>query len=240
MAPIHNLSHALHTAAGDKAPLHLVANRASGSGEGGGLAARLQARCAELGRTLTLHAPASGVIVKDPPVAGMRFMPGEPLFRIADLSRVWLIADVFEQDLALVRVGTQAALVVSAFPDRTFPGEVTFIYPTLNAETRTARVRIELANPKGQLKPGMYGNAQITLVERKDVLTVPAASIQRDGDETYCWCIEDGKACRKSVVLGVRVDDDVEVISGLSEDEPVVRSPANGLKAGQALTAAAS
>ena len=132
-------------------------------------------------RTLTIVAPAAGVIIKDPPVAGMRFMPGEALFRIADLSRVWMIGDVFEQDLALVRIGSRGTLAVSAYPDRTFPGELTFIYPTLNAETRTARVRFELANPQGQLKPGMYGTVQIDAGAKREVLAVPDSAVIDSG-----------------------------------------------------------
>jgi Cu(I)/Ag(I) efflux system membrane fusion protein len=174
-------------------------------------------------RTLTLIAPASGVIVKDPPVAGMRFMPGEPLFRIADLSRVWLIGDVFEQDLALVRVGTKATLAVAAYPDRTFPGEVTFVYPTLNAETRTARVRIELANPQGQLKPGMYGTVQIDAGPKREVLTVPDSAVIDSGTrQVLLVSLGEGRFEPRDVKVGARGGGFVEVLSGVKEGESVV------------------
>jgi Cu(I)/Ag(I) efflux system membrane fusion protein len=174
-------------------------------------------------RTLTLTAPASGVVVKDPPVAGMRFMPGEPLFRIADLSRVWLIGDVFEQDLALVRVGTKATLAVSAFPDRTFPGEVTFIYPTLNAETRTARVRIELANPQGQLRPGMYGTVLIDAGPKREVLTVPDSAVIDSGTrQVVLVALGEGRFEPRDVKLGSRGDGFIEVLSGVKDGESVV------------------
>jgi Cu(I)/Ag(I) efflux system membrane fusion protein len=174
-------------------------------------------------RTLTLMAPASGVIVKDPPVAGMRFMPGEPLFRIADLSRVWLIGDVFEQDLALVRAGTRATLSVGAYPDRTFPGEVTFIYPTLNAETRTARVRIELANPQGQLKPGMYGTVQIDAGPKREVLTVPDSAVIDSGTrQVVLVSLGEGRFEPRDVKVGARGGGFVEVLSGVKEGESVV------------------
>jgi multidrug efflux pump subunit AcrA (membrane-fusion protein) len=174
-------------------------------------------------RTLTLTAPASGVIVKDPPVAGMRFMPGEPLFRIADLSRVWLIGDVFEQDLSLLRVGTRATLNVSAYPDRSFPGEVTFIYPTLNADTRTARVRIELVNPQGQLKPGMYGTVQIDAGPKREVLTVPDSAVIDSGTrQVVLVALGDGRFEPRDVKLGSRGEGFVEVLSGVKDGESVV------------------
>lgn len=174
-------------------------------------------------RTLTLVAPASGVVIKDPPVAGMRFMPGEALFRIADLSRVWMIGDVFEQDLALVRIGARGTLSVSAYPDRTFPGEVTFIYPTLNAETRTARVRFELANPQGQLKPGMYGSLQIDAGQKREVLTVPDSAVINSGQrQVLLVALGEGRFEPREVKLGARGDGQVEVLSGVKEGENVV------------------
>jgi len=174
-------------------------------------------------RTLTLTAPASGIIVKDPPIAGMRFMPGEPLFRIADLSRVWLIADVFEQDLALVRVGTRGTITVDAYSDKAFPGEVTFIYPTLNPDTRTARVRIELANPQGQLKPGMYGTVQIDAGPKRAVLTVPDSAVIDSGTrQTVLVALGEGRFEPREVKLGARGEGFVEVLSGLKDGETVV------------------
>ena len=174
-------------------------------------------------RTLTLTAPASGVIVKDPPIAGMRFMPGEPLFKIADLSRVWLIADVFEQDLALVRVGTRGTITVDAYSDKAFPGEVTFIYPTLNPDTRTARVRIELANPQGQLRPGMYGTVQIDAGPKRAVLTVPDSAVIDSGTrQTVLVALGEGRFEPRAVKLGTRGEGFVEVLSGVKDGEMVV------------------
>ena len=177
----------------------------------------------ELRRTLTLTAPASGVIIKDPPVAGMRFMPGEALFKIADLSRVWLIGDVFEQDLPLVRVGTRGSITVSAYSDKAFPGEVTFIYPTLNTETRTARVRIELANPQGQLKPGMYGTVQIEAGPKREVLAVPDSAVIDSGTrQVVLVALGEGRFEPRDVKLGARGEGFVEVLSGVKDGESVV------------------
>lgn len=174
-------------------------------------------------RTLTLVAPAPGVIVKDPPVAGMRFMPGEPLFRIADLSRVWLIGEVYEQDLRNVRVGAKAVVTVTAMPDSTFAGQVTFIYPTLSADTRTARVRIELANPQGALKPGMYGQVQIEAGGQRQVLAVPDSAVIDSGvRQVVLVALGEGRFEPREVKLGGRGEGFAEVLSGVKEGESVV------------------
>jgi len=174
-------------------------------------------------RTLTLVAPAAGFIVKDPPVAGMRFMPGEALFRIASTGHVWLIADVFEQDLALVRRGAKATLRVDAYPTRDFPGQVTFIYPTLNAETRTARVRVELANADGMLKPGMYGTVQIEAGSKAEALMVPDSAVIDSGTrQVVLVSLGEGRFEPRDVKLGARGGGFIEVLSGLREGDSVV------------------
>ena len=174
-------------------------------------------------RTLTLVAPAGGYIVKNPPVAGMRFMPGEPLFQIANLGTVWLIADVFEQDLALVKRGAQATLHVDAYPTRAFPGHVTFIYPALNSETRTARVRVELVNSDGLLKPGMYGTVQIDAGSKSEVLMVPDSAVIDSGTrQVVLVSLGEGRFEPRNVKLGARGGGFVEVLSGVSVGELVV------------------
>jgi RND family efflux transporter MFP subunit len=174
-------------------------------------------------RTLTLVAPAAGFIVKNPPVAGMRFMPGEALFQIAGLGNVWLIADVFEQDLALVKKGARATLRVDAYPTRSFPGQVTFIYPILNADTRTARVRVELANADGALKPGMYGTVQIDAGPKADVLMVPDSAVIDSGvRQVVLVALGEGRFEPRNVKLGARGGGFVEVLSGVKAGESVV------------------
>jgi len=174
-------------------------------------------------RTLALVAPAGGIIVKDPPVAGMRFMPGEALFRIANLGSVWLIGDVFEQDLALVKTGAPASLRVDAYPDRSFPGKVTFVYPTLNAEVRTARVRVELMNADGSLKPGMYGHVRIGSGASQDVVAVPdSAVIDSGARQTVLVALGEGRYEPREVRLGRRAGGFVEVLSGVQDGDSVV------------------
>ena len=131
-------------------------------------------REAEPREIVTIPSPVSGTVIEKPALQGMRFMPGETLYKIVDMSTVWLIAEVFEQDLATVAVGQPAKIVVKAYPDRSFAGRVAFIYPTVGEQTRTARVRIEIPNPGDLLKQEMYASVEITSpVGRRDVLAVP-------------------------------------------------------------------
>src|SRR3989338_6952225 len=108
----------------------------------------------------------------------MRFMPGEVLYQIADLSSVWVVADVFEQDIGLVRVGSKAQVKLNAYPDKSFEGVVSLIYPTLNAATRTVPVRMEIANPNGLLKPAMFADVEISVAGKGEVLTVPVSAVR--------------------------------------------------------------
>ena len=112
-------------------------------------------------RTLPYVSPVNGVVLTKNITQGMKFTAGEVLYQVADLSQLWLLAEVFEQDLAAVQPGQQVVIRVNAYPSQRFTGKVAFIYPTLNSDTRTVQVRIELANPDGKLKPGMYAEAQL-------------------------------------------------------------------------------
>ncbi|MDD4947921.1 MAG: efflux RND transporter periplasmic adaptor subunit, partial [Gallionella sp.] len=104
-------------------------------------------------RSLTYYAPVSGIVLEKKAVQGMRFMPGETLYQIADLSQVWVLADINEQDIGQVKTGSDAQVSIGAYPDKLFKGKVAFVYPTLNSATRTVQVRVEIANPQGLLKP---------------------------------------------------------------------------------------
>lgn len=131
-------------------------------------------------RTVTLRSPFAGTIIDKPAVEGMRFMPGDPLYRIVDLATVWLIADVFEQDLASIAVGEQAKVAMKAYPGRTFTGRVV-TYPSVGGDTRTARVRIELANPDGLLKENMYATVEIAAPAGRPTPAVPSSAIIDSG-----------------------------------------------------------
>jgi Cu(I)/Ag(I) efflux system membrane fusion protein len=174
-------------------------------------------------RTLTMYSPANGVVLEKTAVQGMRFMPGEPLFKIADLSTVWLLADVFEQDMALVHVGQTVNITVNAYPGKELKGKIDYIYPTVNSETRTAKVRVVLANPDGILKPDMY--ASILLISGHDasVLAVPDSAVIDSGTRQVVLVqLTEGLYEPREVKLGMRSDGYVEVAEGLSEGESVV------------------
>ena len=177
-------------------------------------------------RSITLRAQASGVVMEKKAVAGMRFMPGEMLYQIADLSLVWLLADVFEQDLGLVRLGQSVKIKVDAYPDKRFTGKVTFIYPTVTPETRTAKVRIELPNPGGLLKPAMYARAEIASGKgRRKVLAVPESAVLDTGTrQTVLVQRGEGAFEPRPVKLGMHADGYIEVLDGIKAGESVVVS----------------
>jgi Cu(I)/Ag(I) efflux system membrane fusion protein len=173
--------------------------------------------------TLPLPAPASGTVLEKPALEGMRFMPGELLFRIADLSTVWLLAEVFEQDIGEVRLGQTVQVHINAYPERSFSGKVGFIYPALAAETRTVKVRVELPNAEGLLKPGLYGSVTLAALESKDVLAVPdSAVIDSGARQVVLVRRNEGIFEPRAVQLGRQADGYFEVLEGLQEGDKVV------------------
>jgi len=177
-------------------------------------------------QSITLRAQASGVVMEKKAVAGMRFMPGEMLYQIADLSSVWVLADVFEQDLGLVRLGQSVKIRFDAYPDKAFNGKVTFMYPTVMPETRTAKVRIELPNPAGLLKPAMYARVEIASSRgRGKVLAVPDSAVLDTGTRQLVL-VQRGEGAfePRTVKLGMRTDGYIEVLGGIKAGETVVVS----------------
>ncbi len=174
-------------------------------------------------RTLTMYSPANGVLLEKTAVQGMRFMPGELLFKIADISTIWLLADVFEQDIALVHVGQMVNIAVNAYPDREFTGKIDYIYPSVTSETRTAKVRVVLANADGILKPDMYASIQLMSGHGASVLAIPDSAVIDSGmRQVVLVQLTEGLYEPREVKLGLRSDGYVEVAEGLSEGENVV------------------
>jgi Cu(I)/Ag(I) efflux system membrane fusion protein len=153
----------------------------------------------------------------------MRFMPGEALYQIADVSGVWVIADVFERDIAAVQIGQAVEVGIDAFPGRTFAGKVGYLYPTLNPQTRTVPVRIELPNPRGELRPAMYANVQLKVGAGRTALAIPISAIIDSGAaQRVIVQLEEGRFEPRDVKLGLRGDDYVEVKEGVKAGEQVV------------------
>ena len=181
------------------------------------------ARSGETKRTLTFRSPVAGVVTEKKALQGMRFMPGEALYQIADLSAVWVVADVFEQDIGLLKTGANARVRINAYPDTVFDGRIAYVYPTLNAETRTVPVRIELANPGLRLKPAMFAQVELPVGARGEVVTVPLSAVIDSGTRQIVLVQSgEGRFEPRQVRLGARGDSYVEVIEGVTDGEPVV------------------
>lgn len=177
------------------------------------------------GNRITYHAKESGIVLEKKAVQGMRFMPGEVLYQIADLSTVWVIADVPEQEIGQLRLGSTAQIKVDAYPERTFDGKVDFIYPTLNSATRTVQVRIQVANPKAMLKPAMFASAQLAVGKGNKVLAIPTSAVIDSGTRQVVLVrLAEGRFEPRSISLGGRSHDHVEVLNGITEGEQVVTS----------------
>jgi Cu(I)/Ag(I) efflux system membrane fusion protein len=168
-------------------------------------------------------APQDGEIVERAVVNGMRAAPGDVLFRIVDHDVVWVMADVAERDLSLVAVGQKVAVRPRAFPDRVFNGEVSLIYPHLNPETRTERVRIELQNPDGLLRPDMYTDVEIATGTEAPVLTVSDSAVIDSGARQVVLLDKgDGRFEPRPVKIGRHGDGFVEIREGAAEGDKVV------------------
>jgi len=170
-------------------------------------------------------APRDGIVLERNVVDGMRAQPGDVLFRVADTSVVWAMADVAERDLGLVAVGQKVAVKARSFPGREFAGTIAVIYPQINRDTRTARVRVELGNADLALLPDMYVDAEINVGRSDAVLAVPESAVLDTGTrQTVLVDKGSGRFEPREVKVGQRGDGFVEVSDGLADGEPVVTS----------------
>ena len=173
-------------------------------------------------RAIPVRSPVAGVVVEKAAVRGLYTQPGTALFQVADLSRVWVLADIYEYEMGRVKVGQPASVELAAYPGETFTGKVTFIDPMLSADTRTLRVRIELRNPGLRLKPGMYGNVQIEL-DRAESLVIPAEAVVDTGVAQYVYVAKPGGTFEpRTVKIGARAGGKAQVLEGLVAGETVV------------------
>ena len=169
----------------------------------------------------TFVSPASGVIIEKAVVEGMRIAAGQRLFRLADLSSVWVEADVYERDLASVRVGQAAAVTLNAYPGEDFHGRVSYLYPSIAEQTRTLKVRLQFENSRERLRPGMYANVTIA-GPSTTALVVPADAVVDSGTQQIVFVTSgNGYFDPRPVKAGRRMAGDVEILDGLEEGETV-------------------
>ena len=175
-------------------------------------------------RTLTLYSPVNGYVVQKMALQGMRVMPGEKLFDIADLSTVWIISDIYEYELSMIKVGEMAKISLSYFPGKEFSSRIDYVYPTLSGETRTAKVRFSIPNPNGQLKPQMFVNVEVKIGLGKK-LAIPDDAIIDTGTRQVVY-VDKGEGVfePREVMLGIKAEGFREVLMGLKAGEKVASS----------------
>jgi len=175
-------------------------------------------------RTLTFYAPLSGFVIEKSVYKGMNVMPGIVLYKLADLSVVWLYADIYEYELPYIRVGQEAAIQLTALPGETLRGKAIYIYPFLDSTTRTAKVRFTFPNPHGKLKPEMFANVEIK-VPLGQKLAIPEGAVIDTGIRQVA-IIDKGSGYfePREIKVGAKVDSYYEVIAGLKAGERVVTS----------------
>jgi membrane fusion protein, copper/silver efflux system len=173
-------------------------------------------------RVIAVPSPTSGTVIEKMAVEGMRFQPGETLYRIVDTSNMWVLAEVYEQDLGYVKVGDTAKVTVNAWPDRPFQGKVIFIYPSVGKESRTARLRIEVANPDGRLRADMAATVEIEAPMMRAIAAPDSAVIDSGMRQVVLVERGEGRYEPRPVKLGMRVPGYVQVLQGLKPGERVV------------------
>jgi Cu(I)/Ag(I) efflux system membrane fusion protein len=181
----------------------------------------------EVQRSVAIPSPADGIVVEKNVVEGDRISPGMTLYRIADLSRLWIEVDVFERDLGRVRIGQPATIRFEAFPAEPFQARVTYIYPTVSLESRTGRLRLELDNSEGRLRPGMYARVELTTAPRPKAVVIPRSALLETGERALVF-VEDatGALIPRAVTPGRVSGREVEILEGLVPGDRVVTAAA--------------
>lgn len=198
------------------------------------------ARLGKADPVLTIYAPSSGIVLTREAFPGKYVEPGITLYELANLSTVWVMADIYESEVAAVTVNQSATASFAAYPGEAFQGKVAYIYPSLNAEARTVRMRLELRNPGLKLKPGMYGNVTLH-TEAIKTLVVPKEAILETGLRQLVFVDRgEGHYEQTAVKLGRRSQDSVEVLAGLKEGDRIVTSANFLLDAESKLVSASS
>ena len=178
-----------------------------------------------------LRSPFNGVVMQSVVAEGEAVDTERELFTIADISTVWVQGDVYEKDIAAIRQGQQVNITVNAYPGQIFPGRITYLSDTLDPQTRTAKVRCEVANPQGQLKLEMFATIQIPTGAKQETLMIPASAVQQIDNESVVFVkVDETKFEKREVELGAQSDGWVEVREGLKAGDKVVAAGAFMLK----------
>jgi multidrug efflux pump subunit AcrA (membrane-fusion protein) len=176
-------------------------------------------------KTMTLVSPTTGVVVEKNVLKGGNIMAGTNLYKIADLSTVWVYADVYEYEVPFIKVGQQATVTLAYTPGKIFKGRVSYIYPYLNADTRTARVRIEIPNPNAVLKPEMFATVELQSSVAINAVAVPEQAVIHSGERNVVVISRgDGRFESRDVKLGVLAGGYYQVLDGVREGEKIVVS----------------
>jgi len=180
----------------------------------------------QAGKTLAILAPRDGIVIEKNVVVGQMVEAGAKLYRIADLATVWVIVQVYERDLPFIKLGQEAEITTAYLPDRHYHGRVAYIYPTVDENTRTVKVRLEFHNPGYTLKPGMYVTAKLRSELTPSGLLVPDTAILRSGEKnTVFIALPGGKFIPREITLGPQLENHMYLVtSGLKEGEKIVTS----------------
>ena len=174
---------------------------------------------------LHIHSPFTGIVLKVGAREGQYITPQTEIYMLADLSKVWVIADIYEDELPWVQVGNEVEIQLTGIPGRTFTGRLTYIYPYAEAKTRTIKVRLEFDNPDLLLKPDMYANVTIHAASQPDAIVIPAEAVVRSGMRDQVFVVRDlGKFEPREVKLGVSSGGMVQILEGVAAGEDVVTS----------------
>lgn len=179
----------------------------------------------EVTKTLTLVAPVGGIVLEKDVIEGQRVMPGMRLYRIADLTELWVEGEVFEQDIQFIQESAQAHIEVAAYPGEHRMGTVSFVYPTVDELSRTNRVRVTVPNPDLRLKPGMFATIFFDVEVAENAVTVPMEAVVVTGERNLVFSRDEaGRLVPREVVLGPSAGDRIAILAGLSEGDRVVAS----------------
>ena len=182
------------------------------------------AKTGKVTKDITIYSPITGTVISKSALQGMKIDQNNELYTIAGLNKLWILADIYEYELPYITIGEQAIISLSYLPNQTFSAKISFINPTVDPQTRTVKVRFEITNPHGQLKPGMYSNVELNIPLGKH-LVVPQNAILLTGERAVIFIyLGNGKIEWRNVKLGIRSGDWIEILQGVKEGEQVITS----------------